>query len=66
MKKLKNAGFNSTFEALLDSNVYFVQNKTEDVTWLSDFYEDQGVSVDISRVDTVADVFGIYAVTRLE
>ena len=66
VRKLKDVGYDSPFEALLDSNVYFVQNKTEDVTWLSDFYEDQGVSVDISHIDTVADVFGIYAVTRVK
>ena len=66
IKKLRNAGYDSAFEALLDSNFYFVQNKSEDVSWLSDFYGDQGVHVDISQVDTVADVFGIYAVTRLE
>ncbi len=66
VKKLKNLGFDSTFEALLDSSVYFVQNKTEEVTWLSDFYGDQGINVNISQVDIVADVFVIYSVTRLE
>ena len=64
VKKIKSMGFDSASEALLDSKVYFVQNKTEDVTWLSDFYTDKGISVEISQVDIVADIFSIYQITE--
>ena len=66
VKKIKNLGFDSVSQAMLDSKTYFVQNKTEDVTWLEEFYQDKGIQVEISKVDTVADIFSIYQVTEIQ
>ncbi len=65
VKKIKNLGFDSVSQAMLDSKTYFVQNKTEDVTWLEDFYEDKGINVEITRIDTIADIFSVYQVTEI-
>ena len=64
VKKLKNAGFDNVQDALLEENVFFVQNKTEDVSWLVDYYKDKGYDVSVDNVDTVADIFAIYKVHR--
>ncbi len=64
VKKLKNAGFDNVQDALLEENVFFVQNKTEDVSWLVDYYKDKGYNVSVDNVDTVADIFAIYNVHR--
>ncbi len=64
-KKLEHAGFDNVQDALLSENVYFVVNKTEDTSWLSDYYEEKGTTVEIAHVDTVADIFEIYSVSRI-
>jgi hypothetical protein len=64
VKKLKNAGFDSAFLALLDSQVYFVQNKNEDTSWLVNLYADKGISVEITQKDVVADIFAVYSVVE--
>jgi hypothetical protein len=66
VKKIKGAGFSSAGEALLDSRAYFVQNKTESVDWLVDFYADKGIDVTISKEDLVADIFAIYRISENE
>ena len=64
IKKLKDAGFDNASEALLEPGSYFVQNKTESVDWLVDFYVEKGMDVRIIQEDTVADIFGIYSISE--
>lgn len=42
--------------------VYFVRKKTEDMDWLFSYYEDHGTPVAATLVDTVGNLFEIYAV----
>ena len=65
VKKLKAAGYDSVQEALLDERVLFVQNKTEDTSWLVEYYSDKGINVSVDLVDTVADIFAVYSVTEM-
>ncbi len=64
VKKLHRAGFDNVQDALLEDNVYFVQNKTEDVEWLEEYYRDKGYNVSVEANDTVADIFTVYKVRR--
>ena len=65
-EKLKRAGFDSAEKALLASNVYFVQNKMEDVSWLENYYHEKGTDIKIVQKDLIADVFAIYQVERVD
>ena len=65
VKKLKAAGYDSVQEALLDERVLFVQNKTEDTSWLVEYYSDKGINVSVDLVDTIADIFAVYSVTEM-
>lgn len=58
--KLIKAGYDNAQEALLASNVYFVQNKLDDVSWLEDYYSEKGITVKITQKEIIADVFAIY------
>ncbi|MBO6241617.1 MAG: hypothetical protein J6O61_12390 [Butyrivibrio sp.] len=62
IKKFKAYGFESMQDAILLDNVYVVQNKSEDIQWLSDYYNEKGLDVDITQVDTVAEAFAVYSV----
>ena len=62
VKKINGAGFDNAQDALLEDNVYFVQNKTEDVDWLVEYYRGKGYDVSVDIEDTVADIFAIYKV----
>ena len=62
-KKFKAFGFDSMQDAILLDNVYVVQNKSEDIKWLTDYYTEKGYDIQITKVDTVADAFGIYTVS---
>ncbi len=61
--KLEKAGFTSMQDALLQDNVFMVQNVAEDTQWIVDYYSEKGIDVGIEQVDTVADAFGIYSIT---
>lgn len=64
-KKLSAFGIQNMEEALTDrSDIYYVQEKGADTGWLSDYYEDHGVSVSLRLADTAADSFEIYSVVR--
>lgn len=63
-KKLEYFGLTSPQSGLLEDRCFLVINKTEDVQWLSDFYSDKGIDVDIEQKDVVADIFAIYSVTE--
>ena len=65
-EKLTRAGFESAEKALIASNVYFVQNKMEDVSWLENYYHEKGTEIKIVQKDLIADVFAIYQVERVE
>ncbi len=62
-KKMTRAGLGNMEDALLKPNVYFVQNKTEDTGWLSDYYFDKGIEVLVQQKEIIADIFAIYQVT---
>ncbi|WP_022772682.1 hypothetical protein [Butyrivibrio sp. AE2015] len=65
-KKFRAFGFDSMQDAILLDNVYIVQNKSEDIKWLSDYYIEKGYDIQIINVDTVADAFGVYKVRLAE
>ena len=63
-KKLSAFGIENMEEALTGrSDVYYVQEKGADTGWLSEYYEDHGVSISLTLADTVDDSFEIYSVT---
>ena len=63
-KKLAGFDIESMEHALRDrEDVYFVRMKSEDMQWLFDYYEDHGTPIEVNLVDTIADVFEIYAVS---
>ncbi|MBD5462113.1 MAG: hypothetical protein HDR24_03490 [Lachnospiraceae bacterium] len=63
-KKLAGFGIESMEQALRDrEDVYFVRMKSEDMQWLFDYYEDHGTPIEVNLIDTIADVFEIYAVS---
>ncbi|SFP34042.1 Dolichyl-phosphate-mannose-protein mannosyltransferase [Butyrivibrio proteoclasticus] len=62
-KKFKAFGFDSMQDAILLDNVYIVQNKSEDIQWLNDYYVEKGYDIQITQADTVADAFAIYKVS---
>ncbi|MCL2254511.1 MAG: hypothetical protein FWC09_08715 [Lachnospiraceae bacterium] len=62
-KKLDNAftpGM-SMFTALVTlDNVYFINGNVRDIDWLSGYYNEQGVFIDLERVDVIADELEVY------
>lgn len=66
-KKLSAFGIENMEQALKDKeNVYFVRKKTEDMQWLTAYYEDHGTPVKVTLADTAADVFEIYRVEEAQ
>ncbi len=65
-KKLARAGFDSVETALLNPNVYIVQNKLYDTEWIIDYYRDKGTETKLVQKDVVADVFAIYQLERID
>ncbi len=63
-KKLKNAGLDNMQDALLKKNVFMVQNLSGDTQWIKDYYKEKGIEVSVNKVDTVADAFAIYSITK--
>jgi hypothetical protein len=53
-------------DALLQKNVYMVQNKSEDTSWIIDYYTEKGIEISLTQVDTVADAFAIYSIVANE
>lgn len=65
-KKLAVFGIENMEQALKDmENVYFVRKNTEDMQWLTEYYEDHGTPVKVSLADTAAGVFEIYRVEAI-
>jgi hypothetical protein len=62
-KLLNQTGTTSMEEALLLDNVYVVMDKDEDTEWLSEYYSDKGLEIEISPETEIAGEFVIYAVT---
>lgn len=63
-KKFNLFGIDNMEQALRDNdNVYFVRKNTEDMQWLKDYYEGHDTPVELTLVETVADIFEIYEVT---
>ncbi len=65
-KKFEQFGFTSMQDALLQKNVYMVQNKSEDTSWIIDYYTEKGIEISLTQVDTVADAFAIYSIVANE
>lgn len=63
--KLERAGFSNVQDALLTQGTYFVQNKTYETSWLTDYYSEKGIKINISKVDEIADAFVIYKLERV-
>ena len=63
-QKLKNNGFDSMEEALLQDNVYMVQLAGKDTDWIRKYYADKGTQVTVTQEDLVGDVFAIYNIQR--
>lgn len=62
-KKLSAFGIENMEQALKDKeNVYFVRKVSEDMQWLSEYYEGHDTPVEVTLTETVADVFEIYKV----
>ena len=62
-KKLKIFGIENMEQALKNQeNVYFVRKSSEDMQWIWDYYEGHGTPVEVTLVETVAEVFEIYKV----
>ena len=60
---MQKFGLTNMQDSLLLDNVYMVQNLSEDVTWIADYYREKGIDVTVKEVDKVADVFGIYSIS---
>ncbi len=65
-KKFEQFGFTSMQDTLLQKNVYMVQNKSEDTSWIIDYYTEKGIEISLTQVDTVADAFAIYSIVANE
>ena len=61
-EKLLRAGYDDMQTALLSDNVYMVQTLGSSTDWLMDYYQEKGISVHVTLIDSVADAFGIYEV----
>ena len=44
-------------------NTYVISADIYDTDWISDYYEETGIAVSVTRVDTIADYFGVYQCT---
>ncbi len=65
-KKFAVYGIENMERALKEQeNVYFVRKISEDMDWLSDYYEGHDTPVKITLADTVAGVFEVYEVRSL-
>nr|MCR4902109.1 hypothetical protein [Butyrivibrio sp.] len=64
-KKLEAFGYTDMQSALLEDNAFFVTSPSlsveEDTTWLSNYYADQGIEVEIELVDEI-EGFEVYSV----
>ena len=60
---MKIFGIENMEQALKDQeNAYFVRKNSEDMQWIWDYYEGHGTPVEVTLVETVAEVFEIYKV----
>ncbi|MDE6185697.1 MAG: hypothetical protein K2G39_09765, partial [Lachnospiraceae bacterium] len=65
-KKFASFGIESMEQALRErEDVYFVRMKSEDMQWLLDYYEGHGTPVQVELVETIANIFEIYAVSAV-
>ncbi len=47
-------------------NTYVISADIYDTDWISDYYEETGIAVDVTRIDTIADYFGVYQCTPVK
>ncbi|SHI03877.1 hypothetical protein SAMN02745229_01355 [Butyrivibrio fibrisolvens DSM 3071] len=62
--KLKAFGFKDIQSSLLSENVYLVVKSEYSTDWLMSYYNNKGVGIELSEVDTVADTFRIIKVNE--
>jgi hypothetical protein len=65
-KKYEAFGFDSMQSAILEGNVYVVNKISQDIEWLRKYYLDKGIETQITKQDTVGDMFVIYSVRSIE
>lgn len=64
-KKLSLFGIENMENALREKgNVYFVRKNSEDMQWLTEYYEGHGTPVRVTKADVIAEVFEIYEVSE--
>ena len=63
-KKLAVFGIGSMEQALRErEDVFFVRKTSEDMEWLSVYYEEHGTPIETRLIETIAGEFEIYAVS---
>lgn len=59
-KKLAALSLDNMRDSLPEERAYFVQEEGKDVAWLSDYYAEAGIAVEVTEVETIADRFVVY------
>ncbi len=62
--KIRRAGFENMQDALLEENVYMVQNVSGDTEWIRNYYSEKGIDIAMERVDVIKDAFAVYEITK--
>ncbi len=63
IQKYAKFGFTDMQQALLQNHVYMIENVSDDISWILDYYGAEGISVKAERVDVTGGTFAVY---RLE
>lgn len=64
-EKLANYGIDKVADAVLDmDNVYIICDEEYSMDWVINYYASQKIDVNINQVDTIAQTFGVYAVSE--
>ena len=64
-EKLAKAGYTSFQKALLsDGPVYLVCRRDADTSWLTSYFEDEGMQVMVNAADTIGNYWTVYKADR--
>lgn len=64
-KKLAGYGIFEPEKDFLDKdNLFLICELSSDVTWITDYYASQEIAVEISLVDEIIDLYGVYQIRR--
>lgn len=66
IKKLAKYGYSNMFGACLEGAYVVIRNDIDGINtdFLTDYYQDCGLDIEVDLIDKIADVFEIYAVTE--